>query len=63
MAWQNSGSTGLFAEPTNGGQGFKAWSASRTADNTGTITGYFLGTSTEYSGGNLNSDEDRRGSW
>ena len=58
MAWQNSGSTGLFAEPTNGGQGFKAWSASRTADGTGSVTGYFLGTSTEYSGGNLNSDDN-----
>jgi len=58
MAWQNSGSTGLFAEPTNGGQGFKAWSASRTADAIGNVTGYFLGTSTEYSGGNLNSDDN-----
>lgn len=64
MAWQSTGTSGLFAEPTNGGQGFKAWSASRTADGSGGTppvgTGFFLGDATEAGAGfaNLNSDDN-----
>lgn len=62
MAWQNTGTNGLFAEPTNGGQGFKDWSAIRTADGSGGTppvgAGFYLGNSTLGGGGNLNSDDN-----
>ena len=53
MAWtNNSTDTALSAVPANGGTGFQAWTSSEVG---GAAAGYFLGSSTEFGGGNLNS--------
>jgi len=53
MPWTNNiDNTTLYSEPVNGGVGFQAWTALKTP---GTNSGYFLGSSTQYGGGNLDS--------
>lgn len=55
MPWtNNSTDTALSAVPDNGGIGFIAWTSSESG---GASSGYFLGSSNEYDGGNINSSD------
>lgn len=51
----NSTNTGLSAVPASGGTGFQAWTSDEVG---GAAVGFFTSNSTQFSGGNINSDDN-----
>jgi len=51
----NSTNTSLSADPESGGTGFQVWTSDETG---GSAAGFFTASSTQYGGGNVNSDDE-----